>query len=61
MSSGASSSRSAEADDEFSDGGIDDAAALTLVEAAERVQAAAEREEKIASARGLPRAPAAAA
>ena len=47
MSSGASSSRSAEADDEFSDGGIDDAAALTLVEAAEKVQAAAEREKKI--------------
>ena len=47
MSSGASSSRSAEADDEFSDGGIDDEAALTLVEAAEKVQAAAEREKKI--------------
>jgi hypothetical protein len=47
VSSGASSSLSAEADDEFSDGGIDDAAALTLVEAAAKMQAAAEREEKI--------------
>jgi hypothetical protein len=48
MSSGAPPSLSAEADDEFGDGGVDDAAALTLVEAAEKVQAAAEREKKIA-------------
>ena len=47
MASGSPSALSVEDDDEFRDKGMDWAKAGTLVDTAEKMQAAAEREEKI--------------